>query len=271
MITAITINKGGSLKTTTTVNLAGLLCLQGKRVLIVDADNQANAAISFGHNPDTDYKKTLYDVLVNGTDPSDAIFELHRDESGGSIDILPSNDDLALFDFDILTDPRRFPEPFFLLRDIVSSLSEEYDEILIDAPPNMGLMQGNILTASDRILIPFQPETYAMRSLVKVFQAVEDFKAQHNPGLEILGVFSTLVDNRTKIHEEIIEAASEYVKSRGVNYFTPSISRSIRHAAAIAYDRTPLVFTKPKDPIVVAYRELAAEIGKTNHPGGFKS
>jgi chromosome partitioning protein len=252
-IIAVSTNKGGVLKTSITVNLAGILC-QNSRVLLIDADNQGNVLVSFGINPDN-VDLTLYDVLVDGLDPQKAIINVHK-----NIDVLPSNDDMSFLEFDVLSEREQFPEPFKLLSKAMKGLEDKYDYILIDSPPNLGLVQGNVLSYAESVLIPFQPENYSMRSLIKILSAIRNFKEKYNEKLEIKGVVATLVDSRTTLHSEVLQQARKFCFENDVKMFETVIPRSVRFAASIAYERKPATLTDKKNPIVHAYFDLLKEV-----------
>jgi chromosome partitioning protein len=249
---AISTNKGGVLKTSITTNLAGVLSARG-RVLIVDTDNQGNCLLSFGKNPD-EQENTLYDVLIGKVPAEKAIVKVHK-----NIDVLPANDDMAFFEFDILSEPKKYPTPFYLLRDRLKQLRTKYDFILVDTPPNLGLTQANVLSFADRVLVPFQPENYSMRSLVKMIKAIEDFKKKHNPGLAVLGVVATLVDLRTTLHSQVLQECRKYCQQLGIPMFDTIIPRTVRFASTIAYDRLPATLADPKHPAAQYYQELLKE------------
>ncbi|WP_128896661.1 ParA family protein [Longirhabdus pacifica] len=249
---AISTNKGGVLKTSITTNLAGVFSKKHK-ILIVDTDNQGNVALSFGKNPD-DYEYTIYDVLVEDVKAEDAIFNVYK-----NIDVIPANDDMAFFEFDVLNNSN-YKNPFSLLKNKILDLKDQYDYILIDTPPNMGLVQGNVLSCSDQVIIPFQPESYSMRSLLKILKAIEDFKNQHNPNLNILGVVATLVDLRTILHSEVLQECRKYCMNHDIKVFDTIIPRSVRFASSIAYDGLPASLTDHTNQLVASYYELAKEI-----------
>lgn len=253
-VIAISTNKGGVLKTSITVNLAGVLSNSGYKVLIVDADNQGNATMSFGVSPDN-YKRTIYDVMVNGFSARSVIKNLYK-----SIDVLPSNDDMTFFEFDILPNISKIKNPFHLLKNALEDVREHYDYILIDSPPNLGLTQGNVLTASDGVIIPFQPETYSMRSLVKISQAIQSFKNDHNPNLKILGVIATLVDLRTVLHSDVLSECRKFCYENNIPMFDTVIPRLIRYASSIAYDNLPATLTVKNNELVKSYYDLKGEI-----------
>jgi chromosome partitioning protein len=249
---AVSTNKGGVLKTSITTNLAGILA-KDKKVLIVDTETQGNCLVSFGLNPDKQ-KTTIYDVMVNGVPAEKAIVNVYK-----NIDVLGANDDMENFDFDILMNVKKYPKFFYLMKDALSSLRSKYDYILVDALPYKGLVHGNILTFADKVIIPFQPESYSMRSLVKMIKSVEDFKT-HNPTLSILGVVATLVDQRTTLHTEVIQECRKYCAESSIKMFETVIPRSVRFASSVAYSKLPAVLTDSKNDIVNNYFELLKEI-----------
>lgn len=252
---AVSTNKGGVLKTSITTNLAGVIAKEGKKVLIVDTDNQGNCYVSFGGNPDS-LKLSIYDVLIDGSPIRKAIIKVHK-----NIDLLPANDDIAFFEFDVLSDRPKYPKPFSMLKDQLAAIENEYDVILIDTPPNLGLVQGNVLSCVDHVLIPFQPESYSMRSLVKIVKAIHDFKLNHNPGLDVLGVIATLVDSRTVLHSEVVSECRKYCLENDLHMFDTIIPRSVRFPSSIAFDRKPATLSyDASKPVVMNYHALWDEI-----------
>lgn len=252
---AVSTNKGGVLKTSITVNLAGILSKEGKRVLIVDTDNQGNTLLSFGMNPD-ELEHSIYDVLVDGYDVNQAIIkDVHK-----NIDILPSNDEMAFFEFDVLTKIKLYPEPFKMLKSSLERIESKYDYILIDTPPNLGLTQGNALTATDEVLIPFQPENYSMRSLVKILSSIQSFRDDHNPRLKVLGIVATLVDQRTVLHSQILQECRKYCYEHNIKMLETVIPRTIRYASSVAYEGLPATLTEKNNNLIQAYIDLKEEI-----------
>lgn len=238
MIICVNNNKGGVLKTTTVTNLAGVLATQKKKVLIVDADNQSNVLLSFGHNPD-DVRTSLYDVLVHGLPPEDAIMSVHK-----YIDVLPSNRDLISFEFDILGNIGEYPEPFHIMKNALLHLIAIYDYILIDTPPSLSLMNGNVFTFADKVLIPFAPEFFSMRSLIEVVDTIKDFKEQHNHKLEILGVVATRVNSVTNIHADIMQETRKYSYENNLHVFETMIPNVIEFENAVSYFMKPATLLK---------------------------
>ncbi len=240
MIICVNNNKGGVLKTTTVTNIAGVYASQGKKVLIVDADNQSNVALSFGLNPDN-FRTSIYDVLCGGLPPEDAIISLQD-----NIDLLPSNRDLISFEFDIIGDIKSYPEPFLLMKKALQHLKDDYDYILIDTPPSLGLMNGNVFTFADKVLIPFVPELYAMRSLIEVIDTINDFKEEYNPELEVLGVLGTLVNMQTNLHTGVMQETKRYAEEKGVYVFDTIVPRTIEFANSVSYHKKPATLVTRK-------------------------
>jgi chromosome partitioning protein len=253
-IISVSTQKGGVLKSSIVSNLAGLLATSGKKVLIIDTDAQANIALSFGLNPDS-FNTTLYDVLIDRIPPEYAIQNVYKD-----IDLLSSGEDMTFFEFDVLTNIKKYPQPFRIMKETLSSLYNKYDIILVDTPPNLGLVQGNVLSYAESVLIPFQPEGYSMRSLVKILDAIHNFRDQHNPNLEVLGVVGTLVDSRTTLHSQVLQQCRAYCIENGIRMFETVIPRSVRFAASVAYDRKPATLSDPKHPLVQSYSGLLQEL-----------
>lgn len=265
-VIAVSSNKGGVLKTSVTTNLAGVIANKGKRVLIIDVDSQSNVALTFGQNPDEfkhKVKHTIFDLLTADhtsefkLDPADAIMTVDK-----NIDLMATNDDMIAFEFTVLEDSHKFSfeRRFFLLKEIIDELRELYDFILIDTPPNLGLTQGNVLTASDGILIPFQPETYSMRSLVKILQVFREFKEDNNSTLEIIGVVPTMVKENTMIHRNVIMMLRDYGQIHGIKIARNHIPNSIQYSASVGYDERPITVSKPKDKLSKVYFELVKEL-----------
>ncbi|XLP21886.1 ParA family protein [Bacillus toyonensis] len=249
-------NKGGVLKTSMAVNTAGLFAKQGKKVLIVDADEQGNVLLSFGKNPD-EYKPTLYDVLVDYVSPKEAIINVYE-----NIDVLPSNTDMGFLDFDILPHQDKYINPFLLLKVALISIEEHYDVIIFDSPPSSGLIQSNVICCADNIMIPFQPERYNVRSLIKLIDVLKGFREQNNPDLKIVGVASTLVQKNTVLHQNVMQDAKEFCESEDVHYFDTFIPKTIQFANAIANEELPLTLAKKNNEFVVYYKNLFKELNE---------
>lgn len=254
-IIAISSNKGGVLKTSLTTNIAGVLSTQGKKILIIDTDNQGNVAISFGINPDT-YDNTIYDVLVSNLDINKAIINVEP-----NIDIIPSNDDSSYFEIDTLSEKESYPTPFDLLKKALTSLEKDYDYIFIDTPPNLGLTVGNVLNAVDEVIIPFHPETYSLRSLTKTLETIKNFK-ESNPKLKLMSIIPTKV-RQTNLHKANLQSCNEFAVSNGISITKNVIPETITFANAVGKYRKPLTLsykTKSEKKMADIYLNLVKEL-----------
>jgi chromosome partitioning protein len=248
-VISVSTNKGGVLKTTTVSNLAAVLAKRGKRVLIIDTDNQGNTALSFGVNPDK-LIYTVYDLIMSNATAQEMIIPLEE-----RIDLIPANDDMTFLEHDLWRTWKKDETPHRLLRDAIKPVISSYDYVLIDTAPNLGIATGNALVASDSVLIPFQPESYSMRSLSKIIRAITDYR-EHNPALTILGVVATLVDSRTNLHSTVLQECRKFCMSHDVRLFETAIPRTVRFANSIAYFGQPVSLLED-----TVYDELAKEIG----------
>lgn len=260
-VIAINNNKGGVLKTSIVTNLAGVLALNGKNVLILDCDHQGNSLLTFGKNPDV-FEYTLFDVLTGSVPPERAITNVFKDrKKRGKIDVLVSNDDLIQFDFTVIADREKYPQPFYILREKCSHLAKQYDYILIDSSPSMNLTIANIFSFPDvKILIPFQCEQYSRRSLIKTLETIEDFRLKHNPSLKVLGIVPTLLDSRTTLHQEVLQDVRRYGFEHGVKVFETVIPKSVRYASSVAYFNKPLTLVEQNHKTSQNYFELLEEM-----------
>lgn len=253
-IIAISTNKGGVLKTSLVTNIAGVLS-KTHRVLIVDTDYQGNSLLTFGVSPRT-LDLTLYDVLAEGVKAESVVTNVHE-----NIDIVPSNKDLSLLEFNMMSNPSKYPNPFKLLKTALEPLVDRYDYVLVDTPPNMGLIQANVLSFVEEVIIPFQPETYSRLSLIEMLEFIADFQKRDNPKLSVLGIVGTLVDFRTTLHEMIMADCQKYCTDHGLRMFKTSIPRSIRFASTVAFHSLPATLVDSrKHQIVNKYFNLAREV-----------
>lgn len=252
-IITVSSNKGGVLKSSLVVNSVGVLAKQGKKILIIDTDSQANVLLSFGKNPDS-YENTLYDVMVSGFPIEKAIVNVHE-----NIDVVPTNDDLGYLDMDVLRNTDKYPNFFELLREGMKDIKEKYDYVFIDTAPHMGLLTGNAFMVSDQILIPFHPETYSIRSIVKTIQTIQNFK-EDNPNLNIKAVVPTKVRGKTRIHGANLNACVEFCNTQKILVTESHIRETIKYADALAKHRLPLSIVDPEEEVVSDYINLIKEL-----------
>lgn len=253
VIYSTTTRKGGVLKTSLTTNIAGVLSAD-KKVLIIDTDPQGDCLLTFGRNPD-DIKYSLFDVLMGEVPAEQTIVNV-----APNIDILPSNDDMVTLEFKVIGDSERFPSPFDLMKQYLARVVRKYDYVLIDSPGHFGLIQGNILKFADRVIIPFQPETYSMRSLVKILAAIDEFKRLHNSEAEVSGVVATMVESKTVLHSDILSKCRQFCAENNIMLYDSVIPKSIRFASAVAYGNLPATLYDPEHSMSKTYFELTEEV-----------
>lgn len=256
IVYAISANKGGVGKTSLVTNLGAALVKKNPRlrVLIVDTDAQGNASLAFGKSPDS-FELTIFDVLTEGVAIDDVKVNLME-----RLDLVPANGDMDFLDFDVLTNQERFKQPFHLLKGPLDAIRDQYDYILIDTPPSMGLVAGNVLVAADQVIVPFAPETFAVSGIVRVIKAIHEFKEKLNPDLTIDGLVGMLVDTRTVLHSEMLAQARIYCVENGLHIYQTIIPRTVRFAAATAYEGKPAVLSDSSNPLVATYFELMQEV-----------
>lgn len=239
--------KGGTAKTTTTVNLGAYLAAMGKYVLLVDLDPQANATSGLGIDRES-VSANLYHALAGQTPIQDVIIKT----SLFGYDIIPSSPDLAGSAIELINQDRRE----FKLYDILQNIRTNYDYILIDCPPSLGLLTINGLTAADDVIIPVQCEYYALEGLSQLLRTIQ--LVQDNLGSEtgILGALPTMYDKRNRLSREVVKEIRLNFPGR---VFDTIVPRCVRLAEAPSFGQTALQFD-PKGAGAKAYRQLAEEI-----------
>jgi len=258
---AVCMNKGGVGKTSLITNLAGVMAKQNKKVLIVDTDGQGNSAIAFGLTP-SNFKDTVYDLFVGQKKASELIVSVHE-----NIDLLPANEDMNFLEFDVLPNKQEYEKPFQLLKQGLEEVQDQYDYILIDTPPSMSFVVGNVLTMANKVFIPFVPEVFGVQGLISVVKAINDFKQKENPSLEIGGIIGMMVEYRTTLHKQLLEQVEDYCEKNDIHMFSVWIPKSIKYANAVAYDNKPATLTdEATSTMVFPYFDIFEEVlenGKT--------
>ena len=229
-ILSIANQKGGVGKTTTAINLAYALAQEGKRVLLVDADPQANASSGLGIDIKT-LKSTIYECMVNDIDPHEAIVPT----SSANLSVLPSHIDLVGAEIEMLNLDNREQR----MKKVFARLGDEYEYILIDCSPSLGLITVNALTAANSVIIPVQCEFFALEGIAKLLNTVKIIKSQLNPSLRIEGFLLTMYDSRLRLSNQVYEEVKRHF---GNLVFDTVISRNVRLSEAPSHGMSVLEY-----------------------------
>lgn len=229
-IIALANQKGGVGKTTTTINLGASLAVLDKKVLIVDADPQANASSGLGIDIRS-VKLSIYECLINGNPAEEAIVSTEVD----NLDIIPSHIDLVGAEIEMLNIENREQ----LLRQVLLPLKERYDYILIDCSPSLGLITVNSLTAADSVIIPVQCEYFALEGISKLLNTIKIIKSRLNTALEIEGFLMTMYDSRLRLANQIYEEVKKPFREL---VFDTVIQRNIKLSEASSYGKPALLY-----------------------------
>ena len=247
-IIAMCNQKGGVGKTTTTINLGAALAETGRRVLLVDFDPQGSLSVGLGVNPHT-LDLSIYNLLLSrDTDIHDVIIETSID----GLDLLPANIDLSAAEVQLVSEVAREQT----LRRVLSRVRPEYDLILIDCAPSLGLLTVNALTSADRVIMPLECEFFALRGIALLTDTIEKVQDRLNPDLKILGILGTMYDARTIHAREVLERV---VEAFGDEVFHTVIKRTIKFPETTVAGE-PITTYAPTSPGAIAYRTLAREV-----------
>lgn len=250
-IIALANQKGGVGKTTTAINLSASLATLEKKVLVVDADPQANASSGLG----VDIKKskcTIYECMINGADVKDAI----HSTSIETLKIISSHIDLVGAEIEMLNLPNREN----ILKNVLSGVKDDYDYILIDCSPSLGLITVNALTAADSVIIPVQSEYFALEGISKLLNTIRIIKKRLNPSLEIEGFLLTMFDSRQRQANQIYDEVKRHFQEL---VFNTVIQRNVRLSEAPSYG-LPAILYDADSSGARSYLALAKELIEHN-------
>jgi len=254
-IIAIANQKGGVGKTTTTVNLAAALGVLEQKVLLIDADPQANASSGLGIIVD-EVEIGTYQLLEHAATAKEAVVAT----TSPNVDIIPAHIDLVAIEIELVDKTNRE----FMLKEVLKDIKDEYDYILIDCAPSLGLITLNALVAADSVVIPIQCEYFALEGLGKLLNTIKSIQKIHNPQLDIEGLLLTMYDSRLRLSNQVVEEVKKHFQEM---VFKTIIQRNVRLSEAPSYGESIIAYDATSRG-AVNYINLANEILKQHNKDG---
>ena len=251
-IIVIANQKGGVGKTTSAINLAASLAVLDHKTLLIDADPQANATSGVGFNP-KEVDLSIYECIIDGADPHKAIMETETP----NLYLLPAHIDLVGAEIEMISMPEREQ----MMRKALIPIKNEYEFIIIDCSPSLGLITVNALTASDSVIIPVQCEYFALEGLGKLLNTIKIVQTRLNPGLDIEGILLTMFDTRLRLSKQVVEEVKMHFQDM---VFDTIINRNTRLGEAPSFGKT-IIMHDAGSVGAINYLNLAREILEKNN------
>ena len=246
-VIAVANQKGGVGKTTTAVNLAACLAKEGRKVLLVDSDPQGNATSGLGFDK-RDVRKCVYDNIINDVPMADTL----KHTAYENLDVIPATIQLAGAEVELVSLMNREGR----LKNALERVKHDYDYVIIDCPPSLGLLTINALTAASSVMIPVQCEFYALEGITMLMNTIQLVQRNLNPALKLEGVVMTMFDSRTNLAQDVVEEVKKYFKTKMYKTIVP---RNVRLSEAPSHGM-PVIDYDSKSKGAQVYMELAQEV-----------